>query len=196
MDTIIRQKQDWLFILLGKGTPYVGWWLKLTSDEELISYLAHMDTRWKNTYENFLKDKYYQTSLITHGPHIKEAPITFAVWLRGMNRRQSFMSVLTSLMEENAIAMSEHIKHNGYVLVNRKGGWCPTKEQSDDFCHKKELSWPDFSEDDIVISQFPGGTHWYARVGNVNVKFGQNRKFYTYEDAKKAADIYCTNKKR
>ena len=57
------------------------------------------------------------------------------------------MSVLTSLMEENAIAMSEHIKHNGYVLVNRKGGWCPTKEQSDGY----DMS----SSSDVSLSHHP-----------------------------------------
>lgn len=43
---------------------------------------------------------------------------------------------------------------------------------------------------DICISQFTGGTHYYAYVGDMQIREGENLKWNSYEEAyKKACEV-------
>ena len=69
--------------------------------------------------------------------------------------------------------------------INSVGGYYryyPTDKEYA-FVRRKELIFPDFKKDDIRIKQFPGGEHYYAYIGDMQVRDGNTLKWDSYQDA-------------
>ena len=56
------------------------------------------------------------------------------------------------------------------------------------FCRRKQLVFPHFRREDIRIKQFNGGRHWYAYVGDMQIRDGDQLKWNTKEAAQAAAE--------
>ena len=72
------------------------------------------------------------------------------------------------------------------IVINKKGGYFSIKVSDN-----PEYTWLSeykFTSEDIIISKWPGGTHFYAKVGNIDVvdSLG-NVKWSTRWEARKAA---------
>lgn len=78
------------------------------------------------------------------------------------------------------------IKEDGVCFINRNGG-CNSIIEYDDFCHRDDLVWPDFTLNDIRLKQYPDGIHWYAYIGNMEVHNGDTLRFGSRKDAYNAA---------
>ena len=191
----IAYENQWLFVLCNKGTGLAGWWLKLTSYEELNNYLTLTNSRYGRAFENYLKDSFYQPSVVGHGPYIQEGGLTYAAYLKGVNRHQSFVGAITDLAGEVGASMLTAIQNRGAVYVNKCGGWNwdPGTHEDGDFVRREKLVWPDFEVSDIRISQFPGGQHFYAHVGNTQVIRNGRRRFNTRKEAEAAAVAYLSS---
>ncbi len=183
--------RQWLFVLCNKHTKLKGWWLKLQSLEELDAYLELTNSRYSRAFQNYLKDSFYGPS-VGHGPYIQEAGLTLSIYLRSVNRRESFIKSLARIAGENAGNMAKTIQEYGAVYINPSGGWNwdPGTYEPGDFIRTNALVWPDFNESDIRISQFPGGKHYYAYVGNTQISANGNRRFASRQDAEAAAAAY------
>lgn len=186
------ENNQWLFVLCNKNTNLAGWWLKLASYKELNNYLALTNSRYGRAFENYLQDSFYQPSIVGHGPYIQEGELTYAAYLKGVNRQQSFVDAITDLANETAANMFTAIQSHGAVYINKCGGWNwdPGIHEDGDFVRRDKLVWPDFEMSDIRISQFPGGQHFYAHVGNTQVTKNGQRRFNTRKDAEMAAVAY------
>lgn len=186
-------ENQWLFVFCNKNTGLAGWWLKLTSQEELEAYLDITNSRYGRAFQNYLKDSFYGAS-VGHGPYIQEAGLTLTAYLRGVNQHKSFIESLTGLAGESAQNMLDAIHEYGAIYVNRSGGWNwdPGPHENGDFSRSDKLVWPDFTKSDIRISQFPGGRHFYAHIGNTQVTWNGRRRFESRKDAEAAAAAYIT----
>ena len=58
---------------------------------------------------------------------------------------------------------------------------------------REKLVFPKFDKNDIRIEKFPYGAHYYAYVGDVQVKDGTTLKWNTYEEARRQAEKYVRN---
>lgn len=185
----------WTFVLLDKGTGNAGWWLKIRSVPELLEYLELTNSRYSRTFVNMENDKMYKPELATHGPHPNEAGLAMYAWLRGANRGMSAVRSLCSIASETVENMLDMLSEHGTLYVNAAGGYnAHGRETPGAFCHRNALAWPEFTEADIKLSRFPGGTHWYARVGTVDVRNGGTSKFDTRTEARTAAMAYLARK--
>lgn len=71
--------------------------------------------------------------------------------------------------------------------------YAPLKDwpEYDEEMWKEELEFPyEYNFEDVRFIQWPGGTHWYAKLGNIDIvsKYGEqkwNDKYYAMEVAKK-----------
>lgn len=179
--------------MLNKNTHNAGWWLKIKSLAELTAYLEQTNARYGRAFDNYLHDNFYQPAVSGHGKHIEEANLTLAAYLYGANRGMSMIEALTKLASNQASRMANMLDKHGAIYINSHGGWNYGGEfavYNGDFYHSEHLTWPMFSEQDIKISKFPGGQHFYARVGLVDVKSGNRTKFNSYQEAKQAALAY------
>jgi hypothetical protein len=58
------------------------------------------------------------------------------------------------------------------------------------FFVSKRFLWPNWQADDIRTEQWTEGYHWYAYVGDVQVKEGDTVKWASEEEARAAAFRY------
>ena len=89
--------------------------------------------------------------------------------------------------------MVKLMKKTGAIYVQQSGGYFP---HSDDLViHKTlELGGYDFPDVDrkIKITQWSGGTHFYAKVGYYDVVDADgNQKWDTHEEAERQAEIFA-----
>ncbi len=106
-------------------------------------------------------------------------------WQRSRNT-QPFLTASGFLNLEVGEAAIKDLRERGAVYFNFKGGKTHgvTAKQ---FCRRKNLIFPQYKEADIRISQFTGGTHYYAYVGDMQIRDGETLKWNSYEEAYKKA---------
>ena len=71
--------------------------------------------------------------------------------------------------------------------INPAGGHTHGIETAQ-FCWRKQLVFPDFKKEDIRVRKFNGGQHWYAYIGDMQVRDGDRLKWNTQEAARAAAE--------
>lgn len=180
----------WLFVLLNKNTASAGWWLILQTPDELFEYLNATNSRYGRAFENYLHN---ETNAVSDNKarYPRESKITQAAYFYAINHGQSIIDGIKTIAEQTARGMLESILTRGYVYVNSAGGynWIGSREPGD-FVRKSKLVWPEFTEKDIRISQFPGGRHFYAHLGPVEIRKNGESRFWTRQQAREAAMEY------
>lgn len=178
-----------------------GWWLKISSFEDLINYYKNTknSTKWWNVVDNYIQGKEFneykrKTSLrLTnqHMPHEKEAFLTQAVVLHASNNHQNIMEAISEYCGSIASNQKRDLQECGVIYINRFGGYHgDSSKEKLPFVHREKMIFPDFKENEIRIKQFPKGTHWYAYIDDVQVRDGDTLKWNTYEEAYKIAKSY------
>lgn len=199
MTTTLPNNHKWLFVLLNKQTCNAGWWLKIQTQNELAAYLELTSSKYARAFDNFWHDSFYQPSVVGHGKHIQESQLTLASYLYGVNRHQSMIEALTEMSSRHATQLYAILETYGAVYMNSRGGYQYNPDPSaytGDFYHNRNLVWPQLDETSIRIESFPGGKHFYAYIGDIQVRDGDMLKFNTYEKAMAAAKTYlCTQQK-
>ena len=172
-----------LFVLCGDG-QLQGWWLKLTNAEELAEYHAEHNGRYGRAFQNILDERNAGSEGILHGKNAAEMPLTYAIYYHALNRRISPIEACIEISGSVANAQLEALKSQGFIYVNRMGGWCwkPMGTIRQTFL-KEGFSFPDFGKDDIRISRWPGGQHYYAHIGSMEVRDGDTIKWDSYQEA-------------
>lgn len=195
MATIDHNK--WHFVLRDKDTSNQGWWLKVSSIDELVCYMKETNpTRYEKVYENYIADKLYNKESVSHGPYMTEANTTLAVVYTGMRHKCNIYQAIERFAGEVAINQMNSIQEYGAIYINCVGGYTFMHSSDVEYAHvyRQELVWPNFNKDEIRIKSFPGGEHFYAYVGDVQVKEGSGNdavlKWDTYDEAYQQALSY------
>lgn len=171
-----------------------GWWLKLTDVDQVAYYHKNtMPTKLGNAFELYLRhghplDMFENTPLedriaLYNNPDFK---MLQAACIMAEKAGSSIYEGFQLLSVELGMTKFQVLKDYGAVYINRVGGHTFSLEY-DNFCCMKKLVWPDFTESDIRIKKFEGGSHYYAFVGNVEVRKGDSVKWNTYKRAHEAA---------
>ena len=86
----------------------------------------------------------------------------------------------------------EEIRECGAIYVNRAGGYHGYYKKAKEYAVVKsdKLIFPDYRKNDIKITKFPYGNHYYAKVGSTEVRDGDVIKWNTYEEAYRQAEKY------
>lgn len=80
----------------------------------------------------------------------------------------------------------EDIRKYGQTYLNPAGG-STFFVRYKQFCRRETPVFPNFTERDIYIKQFKGGRHYYAYIGNMEVKNGDTLRFDSRDKAYKRA---------
>lgn len=191
---------QWTFVLKDKGTKNQGWWLKISSPEELERYLGAVNpTRFGKAFENYFMGKDWdefkrpaRRIALDHSPYREEAPLTYAVCLHAAKNNQNICTGILSFETMTALQQLDKIKQYGCIFINHVGGYHADYDGQHqyDFIRKDELVFPDFKKSEIKIEKFPNGTHYYAYIDNNQVRDGDTLKWDTYQDAYEHALAY------
>lgn len=188
---------QWTFVLKDKGTKEQGWWLKISSFDELLEYLRETNpTRFGKVFENYMYGKDgINTSTIRnefHGPHPEEASTTQACTMYAAKNHMTILEGIQGFEAMIATRQLEKIETYGAIFINPVGGYHADYDgpHTYDFIRRDKLVFPDFTKADIRVKQFPHGEHFYAYIGDTQVRDGDTLKWSTYDEAYKQAEKY------
>ena len=170
-----------------------GWWLKIDKVNKLFDYYDKTDAKWSDAFSNLISSKEFTRHGLYHADNLAFA-IGFYGSNRNMNPIQATMDFRQTVFMNQLNALLEY----GEIYINEKGGYnfkTSEKKPYDKFVRRTDFVFPDFKKSDIRVKRFQGGTHFYAYVGDMEVKDGDTIKWFTYEEAYNKALELVTNVK-
>ena len=119
-----------------------------------------------------------------HAPHRKEAPITDAIVRYATNKNLTILEGIRGFQSMVASQQIDTILNCGAIYINKNGGYHGYyKDKEYAFVHRDKIIFPDFKKNEIKVSKFPYGNHYYAHIDDLEVRDGDNIKWNTYEEA-------------
>lgn len=167
---------EYLFVYKEKG-----WWLKISTIQELIEYEQQTNTRWYEAFNSLVNSKEFTKTGKEHASNL-----AFAIGMHCQNNNLTLLEGVSKMASTVFTTQFEYILKGFSIYINPKGGWHPihsSEKPYTEYCRKPNLTFPAFKESDIRIKQFPGGTHWYAYIGNIQLTNGDIVKWDKYQDA-------------
>lgn len=152
--------------------PDNGWWLKIDSVEKLIDYHKKTTNLYSGVITDYTHNKKY------HWTNKRTLPIV-------MYAQKHHLTIIDAIIQFRLLIAQqqlEQIHKYKAIYINSSGGYHSNAKYKQ-FVFKKELVFPDCDKKDIKIEQFPGGTHFYAYIGNMQLRDGDKLKWDTYQEA-------------
>lgn len=117
----------------------------------------------------------------------KGAALATMAGIRGTSLADSLVKLNSNLYE----GMVRTLEHAGRIFINSNGGY---------FGFKKSLKIEDtrcvfayiLPSENIRVTQWPNGKHYYAKVGDQDVVIDGIQKWNTFEEARAAADFFLS----
>ena len=167
------------FVLRDKGTPLQGWWLKISTLEELLNYHERTESQMVTGFKRLVG--------IQKSAGAETAGVEMYIESYAANRGLSLVEA-SSEIDAGILGDQMGLLLKGYnVYINQRGGWFFGARDYSDWYDSENLVFPDFTEKQIRIEQWGGGKHYYAYVGKLQVKDGDTIKWNTYEEAYRQA---------
>ena len=157
-----------------------GWWLEITSLEQLFDYHEQMDSRWGKVVENWMNSKEAGNGM----QHMDT--LTMAVAIDGENKNCSIIDATLGFRQRIIEGQMKWLKQEGVIYINCRGGYCFKDDKNSvitQYVRRNKLLFPNYKEKDIRISKFPMGNHYYAYIGDLELKDGDKIKWNSYEEA-------------
>lgn len=174
--------QKWQFVHEVNG----GWWLRLTSDEDVIRYIKATNDRYDGALCKAVHEPIEKMSLEDRIKAQLSGDKNYMLLQAGMVMAQKYNTTLYSgfehLQTEFGMVLHKDIMENGETFVNPVGGKTFSLKY-DQFVWRKDLVFPSYTLDDIRIKQFEKGQHYYAYVGDTQIRDGEKLKWDTYNEA-------------
>lgn len=171
-----------------------GWWLKIDSVEELANYHAKVSSNpFAGAMEMYLKQGHPYDILdkldikerieMQMNPDFKR--LQMMVMQAEKNNSTILDGVILSRLEIGE-GQLRTLNEFGSIFINCVGGYTFGLE-FDQFVRRREFVFPNFKESDIRIKRFEGGQHFYAYIGDMQVRAGENLKWDSHNEAYEAA---------
>lgn len=112
----------------------------------------------------------------------KDFKILLGAVMQAEKNELSILGGFRSLNIEIGLGQMRTMEEYGAIYINCVGGYTFGLNYNQ-FCRRKELVYPDFKASDIRIKQFQGGEHYYAYVGDIQVRDGEIFKWNSYKEA-------------
>ena len=174
--------KKWQFVHDIRG----GWWLRLTSDEDVIRYIQATNDRYDGALCRALHEPIGKMTLEDRIKASLSGDRNYMFLQAGMIMAQKYNTSLYSgfehLQTEFGMVLHKDIEENGETFVNPVGGKTFSLKY-DQFVWRENLVFPDYTIADIRIKQFEKGQHYYAYVGDTQLRDGDKLKWNTYAEA-------------
>lgn len=182
---------DYLFVFADGG-----WWLKLDSIEKLIDYHKKTGNRYAGALDLYMSLREKAGSNAKIYEYVMDMPLSERIELM---ESRDFKYMQAAIMQAQNIegnifdgfrclnmefGMKEYkdIQEFGCTFLNSVGGSTFALDYTQ-FCRRKELVFPDFKKEDIRVKQFKDGVHWYAYIGDMQVRDGDTLKWNSCDEA-------------
>lgn len=181
--TKVKKRSDVLYTFVFKNG---GWWLLCKDIETLANFHKVTDGV---IFGDALKLYWEHTDKPGHSRYARSASLEKVIELQAEKNHESFFNAAQSIHFNLFNQQAQAIKESGGIYINSVGGYHrkESKPVNYTYCHSEKLVWPKLTEKDIRVSKFEGGQHYYAKVGNVEVRDENGIKWDSYEQAYKKA---------
>ncbi len=176
-------EKKYVFLFNGKG-----WMLKIDSLDDLNDYMRMI---WDIRRE----DLFWDIKRIREKQHPSSDMGNLCSILASIKSGDEYVE-FCRIRELQHKQMTDMILKGETLYVNASGGYTIHMNKTEARYESEKLMWPVFKEDDIRVKTWPGGTHFYAYIGPVQVKQDGELKWDTEEEARQAAMAYVSKKKR
>jgi len=175
---------------LKKSPSISGWYLKLSTVKELIEHTQKVDpTRIEVAFTDYLSAEVEKR---THFSDMLAANCSLLAEIKGTTFVDTIFNTLTGSFKYK---LEKIIK--GYnVFINPSGGYTFDTTTYESYVvletiTKKGLIYPMKDIKDVRYIKWPQGTHWYAKIGNIDIVDDRgSQKWDTKKEAEKAAKIF------
>jgi len=184
---------EYLFVLSEQG----GWWLKIDTVEKLVDYHQKTDgARYENAIDHFFKGedpRDMMENAIDLQQRIKlmrdrNFKYMMAAVMKAEQINGTVLDGFRAMKMEAGFNELQTLKEFGAVYFNSVGGHTHGIEFMQ-FCRRSELIFPFYSKEDIRIKRYEnGGKHWYAFIGDMQIRDGNKLKWNTYEEAQRISE--------
>ena len=194
MNNEVKEKQkEFTFIFINGG-----WWLKISTVAELADYLSETDSRWENALNNLLNSKEFTKFGNEHA-----GALATSIGLFGVNHGINGIDATLVFKEQIVNDQLNELKSGNTLAINKMGGYWVLKPEEvngenkaySQWCRKREMVFPNFTKRELKIKKFPLGNHWYAYLGDVQLRDNDKVKWNTYEDAYEYAKQFISDDK-
>ena len=159
-----------------------GWWLKISSIEELDDYYNKVDNmRASDCFEKLINSREFGAKDGKLKPHADAQAMALGFY--AINRKLNPIEATLMMQEDKYKVQSSCLDDGDSLYINSVGGWHSGSYECDMWYDSEDIVFPDLQQDDIKVKQFPMGTHYYAYVGSLQVRDGNTLKWDTYEEA-------------
>jgi hypothetical protein len=172
-----------------KTSDMGGWWLEVTTLEQLFDYHEKTDRRWGRAVENWLNSK--EATAGGYNEHMK--PLTLSIALNAESKGHSIIDATLAFRQRMIEQQMQFLAEDGVLYINCVGGYNTSTSGHSykaQYVRRKELVFPNYKQSDIHISKFPMGEHYYARIGDLELRDGDTIKWNTYREAYDFAKTY------
>ena len=165
----------WKFIYNGDG-----WWLRIENIEQLTEY-AKQDTNSTNAFSDYLRATMYGK---------EHTNLSMALMMIGERERCSAIDAGIKLKMEFYKTYLDRLDETGFVNLNSVGGCNNIDYDIKLVEYRDKIVFPNYTEKDINIKTFKMSDyrenykyHYYAYLGNLQIKDGDKVKWDTYKEA-------------
>jgi len=170
------------------------WMLVIETKEELMTYSeVSLPSKVRLVWDNLID--------VQKGRAHINTPLAQYISISADGSKSLFENTVM-LLDKVLNGKLEMIEKYGKIFQNKNGGYMSSHkdlEVIDEFERKDNgLIFPQYTEKDIKVKQWEGGTHWYAYVGDIWCKDYEGiKKFDTKERALEVAEsnLYHLNRK-
>lgn len=166
-----------------------GWWLKIDSIEKLVDYHEKTGGRFEGAMEMYLREGHPDDILdkLSLKERIKKMQDKDFKRLQAaiMQAERGGCTIFDGFRRLNleiGMGQMRTMEQYGDIYINPVGGYTFNLQYTQ-FCRRKNLVFPNFKETDIRIKQFEGGEHYYAYVGDMQVRNGNKLKWNSRDEA-------------
>lgn len=172
---------EYTFVLKDKGTNNQGWWLKISNYSQLEDYINKVGS--PKIVRGIFNARAAYVEKTEHADALAQA-----IMQKATSDKTSTVVAALSIQASTIRAQFDALQL-GPIYVNAYGGWHLGGEYSD-YLHRDRLIFPDFGKKQIRVKQFDGGKHYYAYIGDLQVRDGDKLKWDCFEDAYNQALSY------
>lgn len=172
-----------------------GWWLKVSTVRELTAYLLETDSRWEKYLNNLLNSKEFTRYGNEHAD-----VVATSIGLFGVNNGLEGVTAANIFRERIVQDQFNEINSGNTIAINSVGGYFVLRYGKDkkysQWCKRKELVFPSFKKEELKIKRFPMGNHWYAYLGDMQIRDNDKLKWNSYEEAYEYAKQFIEEDKK
>lgn len=196
MEDIIKEPSEFLFVYEDHSE---GWWWRCSNLDDLLWYhrnsTLYGDAIMYYAQHPEMAVKEYrmgeESKLPKEERRIRSMVHGILMYISSRNLRCTFPEACRMIRNEVAMVQNHTIRTDGAILINSVGGYHGDTKYSQ-WVIRKSFVFPDYTKNDIKITQYADGRHWYVRMGDMELHNGSEIKWNTRKEAEAAAMKYIT----